>query len=82
MQVSEMGAPGKGQSPSRRDKAMAIIRIALGSGQMFGATTTAVLLFETSLSLATKVAFSITTVLLCASLLMKYLGCWEPKRTG
>lgn len=80
--MSESVAPGSGQSPSRRDKAMAITRIALGSGQMFGAVATAGLLIQTGLSPATQVAFTITTVLLCASLLMKYLGCWEPKRTG
>jgi hypothetical protein len=47
---------------------------------MFGAVATAVLLLDSGLSLATQVAFTITTVLLCTSLLMKYLGCWEPRK--
>jgi hypothetical protein len=81
MHVSETVAPENGQAPSRRDKALAILRIGLGSGQTFGAVMTLGLLFETGLTLATQVAFTITTVLLCTSLLMKYLGCWGPKRT-
>jgi hypothetical protein len=80
MHLSDRAAPGDGQSPSLREKVLVIVRIGLGSGQMMGAVTTAVLLLETGLSLATQIAFTFTTVLLCASLLLKYLGCWETKK--
>lgn len=63
-----------------REQAFAIARIGLGTGQMFGATTTAMLLLQTGLSPETQVAFTITTALACASLLMKYLGCWDVKK--
>jgi hypothetical protein len=80
MQVSDRAAPGGGKSPVLRQKALVIVRIGLGSGQMMGAMTTGVLLLETGLSLATQVAFTFTTVLLCTSLLLRYLGCWESKK--
>ena len=52
---------------SRKEKVLAIVRIGLGTSQMFGAVATTALLLQTGLSTETKAAFTITTVLLCTS---------------
>ncbi len=59
-----------------RIRFLGLVRTALGTGQA-AAACTAMFLLETGMSRSTAVAFTVTTVLLCTSLFMTYLGIGE-----